>query len=95
MRRAHSRPKYLVYQTWPVFIWRPCSNCGNEFRREWGWRALTDPYYGGQGVWRYLCRECAPNRSVASDFCSMKKYVSRRPAISPIPAKPNKVCPHG
>jgi len=48
-----------ISRTFPLFFWRRCDKCKQEFRREWGWYFVTGPYYNGRGHGRFLCGSCA------------------------------------
>lgn len=63
-----------LYEAYP-FLWKKCSKCGYEFKREKGWRAYLPP-----GRKEYLCKVCAPTRSDASEyFISEIERDSKRP----------------
>jgi len=50
---------------WTVFRWLRCVACQLQFRREWGWRAVTGPFYGGIGFVQHVCATCAPTPAAA------------------------------
>ena len=65
MKRDH-KPKYDgLFPVFTLFEWHQCCKCGQDFRRERGWRFWTGPFYSGCGVLKYLCRECAPTEDDA------------------------------
>lgn len=67
--RKKSKKKYeTLSRCFPLLFWKKCDRCHDSFRWEWGWSALTGPYYNGCGRWRYLCKECAPDSQAASDY---------------------------
>ena len=72
-----------LYKHYSLFFWYQCCSCKKEFRREKGWRGLTGPYYGGSGVWRYLCKTCAPSRIIADDFFIKRKWLPPKPRYRP------------
>ena len=61
-----------VYQTFPLFFWLTCKECGQEFRREPGWRVLDGP------LLCYICRRCAPTANDA-------RTIGHRSAPCPAP----------
>ncbi len=63
MKRNHVARFESLSRIFPLFFWRFCSKCKQEFRREWGWSALV-----GTRKLRFLCRECAPVREDADRF---------------------------
>lgn len=83
MKREHVAPKKSVYHTYPLIFWQRCSCCKLDFRREWGWRYLSGPYFGGRGRWRYLCSSCAPNREAASLLAATDPHRGKRPPAPP------------
>jgi len=71
-----------VTKIWPVFIWRECFKCNQEFRREKGWRILTGPYLNGQGRILYVCGSCAHDKSAAASCAEMSKRAAARWIVS-------------
>ena len=49
----------------PWFIWRTCTKCHSEFKRENGWVYLQSFRTLG-----YLCQECGPTYEAARDYFS-------------------------
>lgn len=68
-------------RTFPLFFWVSCHKCDMEFRREWGWRAVTGPYTGPYqlGVTKHLCSDCAPDFETANDYFLNKSGKKRLP----------------
>ena len=62
-----------VSVVWPLFNWELCVACGEEFRREYGWRHYT---FGPRVVWRYVCYECCPTKQDALN--AVNKYEKER-----------------
>lgn len=91
MKRQAQEPKDHpdVCSTWPVFEWCRCEGCGREFRREWGWRVLTGPFYGGMGRWRYVCGDCAGSGHEAWLVTERARY-ARMPELPKIPFPRNR-----
>lgn len=83
MKRQYKEKFKTLRQFFPIFFWYECSSCGNEFRREWGWQALTGPWHGGHGTWRHLCRDCAPNFDTANNFFLKNLWLGNKPPIYP------------
>lgn len=76
--------RHEIYRCNPWFFWQECCNCGQEFRREKGWRAFTGPFIGGVGVFRYICASCAPSRDHAEIVMDGLPWIPKRPAKAPI-----------
>ena len=68
-----------LYRCFPLFVWTKCCNCNKSFRREWGWRAIAGPYHGGMGRNYYLCKTCAPTKTIANEFFLNRKFIKGRP----------------
>ena len=79
MKRNHKQKYSHLYKCYPLFFWKKCCDCNMEFRRERGWRALTGPFYGGSGLWRYLCNSCGPDLESANDYFLNDKWLPRTP----------------
>lgn len=85
MKRKAIKKYSDLYRSWTFLIWHKCEKCNQEFRREWGWRALTGPFFNGSGIWRYLCFECAPKREIADEYFLNQRWM---------PSKPKGIPPH-
>jgi hypothetical protein len=76
-----------VRSKWPLFCWKKCIKCEQEFRREWLWSVIyIVPSFltFRQMSWNiYLCRQCAPSLEEAEEF--FQSYRLRRPKITPPP----------
>jgi len=71
MRRNPKDPVYQhdgVKSVFPIFTWCKCEMCDTEFILEKGWMLTTGPFYGGVGVTKYICKECANTESEAVKF---------------------------
>ncbi len=87
-----TRKKQTVecYTIFPLLFWYPCSQCGQEFRRETGYVTITGPYYNGKGKCKYLCNACCGgNHDVA---CQIFKEIEQNiknnePPAPPVPPK--------
>lgn len=56
-----------LQRIWPWLIWKDCVGCGQEFRRESGWRFYRVLVMGN--TWpHYICASCAPSRAEASNI---------------------------
>lgn len=82
MKRA-AQNRHQVYREYPLFVWKRCYRCRQEFRRERGWRFLTGPYFNGRGHWRHLCGSCAPTRTRAEHLA----FVAHMPTPEPPPPR--------
>ena len=82
-----------MYRVFPLFAWHKCESCKQEFRRERGWRYFTGPFYGGHGIWRYLCGSCAPTLADAKKLAKSLSYgevPGNRPPPTPTIPQPRK-----
>lgn len=75
-KQVYERPLYRHYG---LFIWRQCSCCKEDFRREKGFRFLVGPFFNGMRRWLYLCGSCAPEDSAAHKFARSDQWHSLRP----------------
>lgn len=67
-RRKYQEKYRSLRKYFPLFYWCKCYNCNTEFRREWGWKAITPPFSNMLGTTRFLCRGCAPTFEKASEY---------------------------
>jgi len=91
MKRKHIKHYTDLYRCFTLFTWNKCSKCGQDFRREKGWRALTGPFYNGNGVWHYLCYDCAPTREIADEYFLNNKWIPPKPKGPPSPPQHTRV----
>lgn len=91
MKRQSIEHLREIYSDYNFFFWKKCCKCNLEVRRERIWRTLTGPYFGGNGVWRYLCKSCAPNKEAAYDLFEKKPWIPELPQAPKAPPKPNGV----
>ena len=83
-RKPKIKYKYGIYTHFPLFTWRKCTNCGNEFKWEKGYRYIVS-YYGKD--WCYLCKTCAPNRRKAHILAKNYHYSYTKPTVKPSPGR--------
>jgi len=83
------KPTTALYKCYTIFNWHQCCRCKKDFRREHGYRALTGPYYGGAGTWRYVCGTCGPNIETADIVFTSSPWIPARPLMPP-PQRPKK-----
>jgi len=73
VKRQKKQPKRRstnhAWPTWPWFVWRTCVGCGQEFRREWGWRRRIGTF-GMQHYFGYVCGDCADSPEAAESCCA-------------------------
>lgn len=85
-REMKDRRKY-ARKTYPLFFWRECKMCHQEFRREWGWK-FWDVRDNRMPVRYFICCECAPTYEEADS--SVMKMRPPRPKLplqpEPLPA---------
>lgn len=67
MKRKHIKKFKRLFLIFPLFFWYRCNNCEQDFRREWGWRALDKPVNLVFSSY-YLCKSCAPTREIANKY---------------------------
>jgi len=65
---------------YPLFFWRKCSNCENEFRREWGWAAMIN-ISSRSSTRRYLCKKCASSFDQANKYFLENKWKKKKPEL--------------
>lgn len=83
MQKKHMKKYSNLYKHFPLLFPKKCSNCGNDFIRESGWRAITSPIINNMGITRYLCNNCAPDFAIANTYFLENKWVGPRPSYSP------------
>ena len=87
-RQRQKKYEHGIYRTFSMFGWVVCEQCEVEFCRESGWRALTGPFFNGQGHWKYVCGKCVPTRKEAHRFfCNYVMPPRKRPIIAPPPQR--------
>jgi len=63
------RIKYShLWRIHPLFFWKKCFICEQEFVREQGWRAYTEPTQRGYYTERFICHECGINDEKVNEF---------------------------
>jgi len=87
MKRKHIQKYHSgIYRHFTLFSWTRCCICGQDFRREFGFRFMAGPYFFGCGVWYYLCPDCAPNKNIANEIAVNHKY--KKDNLCPPPPPP-------
>lgn len=65
MRRMKKKPidkcTFFIYKFFPLFFWKECSFCKQEFRREWGCKILNNPDIHGRFDRTFICENCSEN----------------------------------
>lgn len=89
MKRKHIIKYQYLYRHFSLFFWTKCCGCDKDFRREWGWYAVSGPYCNGMDRKYYLCKTCAPTKSIAADFFLNHKCLKVRPP-RPTPPPPKR-----
>lgn len=62
-----------IFPHYSVFSWEQCVLCGQEFRREKGWRMTA------WNRWLYSCGTCSPTKEVFDQMWEDKKKSARPP----------------
>ena len=83
MKRKHIRKHPNLYRIYSFFRWKRCCKCGQEFRRERGWRCLDVPIRGHCYTEYYLCKTCAPDYETANKY-----FLNREWSLPPKPEPP-------
>lgn len=78
-RNPEPEPFENLKKIYPILCWTLCSKCGLEFKREWGWSAVTEPYIFSHGTTRHLCKDCAPDLETANQYFLNKEWKTGRP----------------
>ena len=81
-RKKKSLPDRVrsLHRHFGMFSWQECAECGEEFRREWGW-VFEKAYPVNRRINEgYLCPVCAPGRSWALDLAGKHAQLPPRPA---------------
>jgi len=70
MKRKPTNAKiWWVKRIWPIF-WKRCKVCDQDFRFEWGWRAMI--YEDAQTeLYEYVCIQCASTEQAVLKFCDI------------------------
>lgn len=79
MKRESEQCEYVIREVRPMFFWKKCELCKNEFRRESGWSLLGPPIINGVGSLFFLCSTCAPTRGVAMNLANTRPWMGRMP----------------
>lgn len=83
MKKATAPKLYeYLWRHYGLMFWKDCESCGFKFRREHGFRYLSEPFYGGAGTFRYLCATCAPTAEAATRLIECPPA---RPVVPPPP----------
>lgn len=53
--RRKQKPLHVIKEFFPIFFWRKCDLCKEEFREECGWKVHF------QTITRIICKQCAPS----------------------------------
>ena len=70
-RKPKNNPN--IYISFPLFSWKRCINCGFEYHREKLFRKLMGPFHNGFGTWKYICTNCADDKSKAERLFTKSK----------------------
>lgn len=68
-RKYKPEPDFVVSKTFPLLFWVRCLKCGEEFRREQGWK--TELWIKGMLGYllpKHLCKDCAPDYKSANQY---------------------------
>ena len=83
MKRNNKTPDKIrnnikrVKRTFPLFSWKTCIKCTNEFRWEWGYKFKLSYMLNSKTL--HVCPECGHGKKNACDlFLSRQEYLDRR-----------------
>lgn len=62
------RHRSRMWAVFPLFTWRKCSVCLDQFRLERGWVFEVGPYHSIEGSKCYVCRKCCPDRESVAQW---------------------------
>lgn len=60
--------KIQVYNHFGVFIWRKCECCGDEFRREKGFKFCSCD------EWKYICSSCIKGKKEVDEYITERNF---------------------
>jgi hypothetical protein len=70
-----------IYNHYGLIFWKECFFCGNEFRREAGYRFQVQV----NKYWAYSCGGCSSSKESVNE--NIKKFKSVRPKAPPAPPR--------
>ena len=59
-----------IIRIFPIFSWKMCGKCRNEFRFGWGWRSDYNSFIEYAMPYRYFCGHCAKTEEDVQRFVS-------------------------
>ncbi len=66
-----------VKKIFPIFTWKKCIKCDNEFRFEWGYKFELSYKFNNRKI--HLCPECGRGKKNACDlFLSREEALDRK-----------------
>lgn len=89
---------YKIKRIYPFIFWKKCCKCGQEFKREYGWKISLRNRCDIEAS--YLCNECAKTESEVEDMLENNVFAKQiivpiggssrmiKPIEQPCPCKP-------
>lgn len=81
--RKHQANDYEVITYFPLFNWRKCYFCDNEFRRESGYQ-----WQAAMGYYMYACGHCCASVSHCNDMIVHKRDTEVAKFVGKLPPPP-------
>jgi phage terminase large subunit GpA-like protein len=66
-RKIEKSPLFVKMTWWDKLFWKLCFHCGEEFKKEEGWKAGPFVHEGGGSSYIYGCGHCFTNAEYAED----------------------------
>lgn len=91
MKRSHKKEwPHGVYTHFSIFSWEVCDDCGEDFRREKGFRLVVGPFSNGRGQCIHLCGTCCPSIDAAHRYAITGQYMPKSKPSPPPPPPPKR-----
>lgn len=81
MRQPEQHRTYSTTSIWPLLFWARCFKCGLEFRRERGWRFLSNMRFRQAMDNACFCQRCFDGQDQVEDY--IQSWAPPPPPILP------------